>query len=104
MCILLLVFTASVSAQATVVFDTGNELLSTCDDPKGRPYCLGTAAGFSDMLQTMGKTCADKTVTRGQAADVVIGFLRNHPELRNKTAASLARAALTEAFPCPNKN
>jgi hypothetical protein len=39
-----LVFAASVSAQATAVFDTGNGLLSMCDNPQERPYCLGTAA------------------------------------------------------------
>jgi hypothetical protein len=98
--VLPLLFVASVSAQAAVVFDTGNELLSMCDDSQGRPYCLGTAAGYSDMLQTIGETCADRNVTRGQAADVVIRFLRDHPEVRNKTASSLARAALKEAFPC----
>jgi hypothetical protein len=96
-----MVFAASVSAQASNVFDTGNELLSMCGSSQGRPYCLGTAAGYSDMLQTMGETCADKNVTRGQAADVVIRFLRDHPEVRNRSAPSLARSALKEAFPCP---
>jgi hypothetical protein len=52
------------------------------------------------MLQTIGETCADRNVTTGQAADVVIRFLRDHPGVRNNSAASLARVALKEAFPC----
>ena len=96
-----LVFATSVSAKATVVFDNGNELLSVCG--KDRSYCLGVTSGYSDMLQSLGETCADKLVTRGQAADIVVRFLRDHPKNRHLTAASLARAALTDAFPCPNK-
>jgi hypothetical protein len=96
----LLFFAASITAHAAIVFDTGNELFSACSSPEQRAYCLGTTTGYSDMLQAMGETCLDKSVTRGQAADIVMRFLRDHPEARHKTAASLARAALRDAFPC----
>jgi hypothetical protein len=96
-------FAASVDAQAAVVFDTGNELLSMCNDPTDKRICLGTVSGYYDMLQWMDRTCADRTVTMGQAADVVIKFLRDHPASRHLSAASLASAALMQAFPCPKK-
>jgi hypothetical protein len=100
-----LVFAHSVSAQATIYFQTGNELFALCNDrdPQQKAFCMGTASGYSDMLQAMRETCADKNVSQGQVSDIVVKFLRIHPELRNLGAASLARAALKEAFPCPQK-
>jgi Rap1a immunity proteins len=103
-----LVFAASVSAQAewqrsearVVFFDSGNNLVQECS-PKPSDYCAGAVSGYSDMLQTMGETCVDANVTKGQVADVVVKFLGDHPEFRNLAAASLAHAALSKAFPCP---
>ena len=90
---------ASVGARAAVVFDTGNGLLSVCD--KDYSYCLGASAGYYDMLQSMGETCAGIPVTNRQAADIVVKFLRDHPADRHLSAVSLARVALMDAFPCP---
>ena len=101
--VFLFLFAASVGARASVVFDTGNELLSMCDDPRERPICLGTVSGYYDMLQWMERTCAEVTVAKGQAADVVIKFLRDHPANRHMFAASLASVALMQAFPCSKK-
>jgi hypothetical protein len=95
----------SLSAHAGVSFQTGNELYALCNDriPQQKAFCVGTVSGYSDMLNLTGETCADKQVTQGQVSDVVVKFLGLHPELRHLSAASLARVALREAFPCKNK-
>ena len=49
--VFLFMFAASVSAQAGNVFDTGNELLSTCDNSARHIVCVATVSGFSDMLE-----------------------------------------------------
>jgi hypothetical protein len=89
--------------QAGNIFDTGNEFLSMCDPiAKIVSYCGGATTGYFDMLQTMGETCATGSYqTREQIADVVLKYLRDHPEARNRSAASQARAALIQAYPCP---
>jgi hypothetical protein len=94
----------SATCQAGIIFDTGNEFLSMCGDSGLRivSYCGGATTGYFDMLQTMGETCAAGSyLTREQIADVVLKYLRDHPEARNRSAASQARAALIQAFPCP---
>lgn len=101
--ILLALFAStSVRAAANMAFDTGNEFLSLCDDKNGgRPYCLGSAVGYADMLMWMGQICAPgRSFPKGQVIDVVIKYVRDHPGLRSKAAAELAHAALLEAFPC----
>jgi hypothetical protein len=44
--------------------------------------------------------CLPEGVKPLQVADVVILWLRNHPENRHMSASSLAAAALKEKFPC----
>ena len=50
-------FAVSVSAQADVVFLSGNALLQQCE-PKPNSLCVGAAAGYSDMLSLNGQICA----------------------------------------------
>ena len=95
------VFTASVSAQAEGVFLSGNALLQECE-PKPNPLCQGIVAGYSDMLSLNGQICKPLSVTVGQVSDVVVKFLREHPANRHYSAASIARFALKNAFPCPH--
>jgi hypothetical protein len=39
-------------------------------------------------------------VTYEQAADIVTAFLRDHPEVRHRSAVSLVMKAISEKFPC----
>jgi hypothetical protein len=92
----------SATCQAAIIFDTGNEFLSMCDPMANIvSYCGGVATGYFDMLQTTGETCAARLTTREQVVDILIKFLRDHPEARHRSVASQARAALIQAFPCP---
>jgi hypothetical protein len=90
------------SAKADFAFATGNALLQQCEsrlsDDVG--YCVGAISAYSDMLGTMNEICSGKNVNARQVVDVVLKFHREHPADRDKSAASLARAALVQAFPC----
>jgi hypothetical protein len=44
--------------------------------------------------------CLPDNAELGQAVDVTVNYLRNHPEKRQVSAASMAFVALTKAFPC----
>lgn len=47
-----------------------------------------------------GNVCTPDGVTIGQSRDIVCKHLREHPETRQNTKASLVRDALEAAFPC----
>jgi hypothetical protein len=55
-----------------------------------------------DAFSWDGKLCVprDKGVSQQQVRDIVVGYLRDHPELRLYSASSIASRALQEAFPC----
>lgn len=87
-------------------FETGNTLYSKCTDPAWTLACTAFIAGVMDTLTleaSVGKqiVCADNTVTEGQAKDVVVNYLRDHPESRNLTGALIATVAMKQAWPCP---
>ncbi len=49
------------------------------------------------------RSCIPENVTNGQVSDVVIKYLRDHPEERHILAAILVVKAMAEAFPCKSK-
>ena len=89
-------------ADNSFAFDTGKSLLGSCDgaDLTKQALCLGKISGYADMLQALKMICLDNNVNRRQTVVVVLKFLSDHPEDIDKTAPSLALAALTKAFPC----
>jgi hypothetical protein len=85
----------------TAVLDTGNRLLDMCEDRGSwKIFCFGIIDGYTDMLSISGQICPANGVDVKQTRDIVIRHLRDHPEIRDKASASLARIALTRAFPC----
>ena len=44
--------------------------------------------------------CIPQRATSGQLADVLINYLRGHPETRHKEIGTLAMYAFKKAFPC----
>jgi hypothetical protein len=59
------------------------------------------------MLSAFGEVCPDNgndqaaaKITEEQLLDIILKFIREHPEVRHTAAAPLARIALTAAFPC----
>ena len=86
----------STSAQAQhVSTTTGNTLLEACEskDEFQQAFCLGYIAGASDVDGMDGATfperrrsCVAESVTNGQVRDVVVKYLREHPEERHVLA------------------
>lgn len=46
--------------------------------------------------------CLPTNIKNGQAARIVVKYLRAHPEQLHRSGAILAVTAFAEAFPCPN--
>jgi hypothetical protein len=101
-------------AGAAMIFISGDELLAKCtagvSKSADRAGCVGYIMGIADAMagaqdggQSLGgwRACLSAGVTRGQAKDIAVEFLRIHPEKRRFVAGSVVAQALAEAFPCP---
>jgi hypothetical protein len=87
------------------IFD-GNELLQQCQHNGmwGDGFCTEIAWGMAAALQAPDThmACMAPNVKSGQLRDVVVKYLRDHPEKRHLGAANLVSLALQGAFPCNN--
>jgi len=91
-------------------FVNGDMSLDWCgsernEDGPSHPMGLGCVAGISDSLNVNRvendfTSCTSADVTTGQAADVVLKYLSEHPETRRLPAAVLVTSAVSETF-CP---
>jgi hypothetical protein len=102
---------ASGFSQEVTGFDSGNTLLEECTRGGGgvpSPYCSGYIHGASDAAQSTvralgkknGPFCLPRDASGSQIVDVVIKYLRDHPEERHYFAADEVTLALVAAFPC----
>ena len=92
-----------VSTPAAAYFDTGNEVYETCiapDKSSKRLICLATASAYLDMMRSLGYACTDDKLSRRQVADVLVKFLKENPESRQKPGPSLAVEAFSKGFGC----
>jgi hypothetical protein len=97
-----LVFSESRPA-LTGYFLSGNQLYDLCNSDEGSPqvgHCLAYVQGIVDAFELTKFACVPDNITVGQAVDVVMKYLRSHPESRHYVSASEARLALRQAFPC----
>ena len=90
---------APTSAFAAYFFDTGNDLYGKCLSSEST-LCLGSASAYFEMMQELGYSCPGSGRTRGKVADVLTKFLKENPELRHQSAASLAVQAFIKGFGC----
>ncbi len=89
-------------------FETGYSLMTSCNSPQQRAYCVGFIIGVIDAHNSLAGTRADKSLriclTQGllksQAAAAAVKYLTEHEDLMNSDAASAAFEALSKAFPC----
>jgi len=84
-------------------FQNGNSLFEKCSATANHfdsTYCLGYVAGMTDAYAYAKSVCPPNGFTLGQSVDVVVKYLRDHPEDRHYTAASEVALALEHAFPC----
>jgi hypothetical protein len=91
-----------------VVVLSGNALLEICKTQSG--MCGGYVAGIADAMDDAQasngsvqgwRACFPNGVSFTQEMDLAKRYLKNHPETRHLSAATLVARALAEAFPCP---
>ena len=103
------------------VLETGNDLLPMCNaainyvynneasgDVSKMGYCLGMLQGVLNLnslyrIEFGNKALfclPSKAITGGQAARMVVKYLKEHPERLHEKYIILVGAALREAFPC----
>lgn len=90
-------------ANAVAAYQNGNTLWEQCSGEsyasKGR--CSGYIIGVVDALAGFDQDSADcvpRSATVGQITDVVSKYLKEHPEDRHLSAASLVKYAVEQAF------
>ena len=90
-------------------FMDGNALLDACNDPADAARCKGYMMGVADtgsIAQSLGgaingwRVCVPRRVSSSQVTEIVVTYLRAHPELRHRAAASLVMLCLSKAFRC----
>ena len=95
-------------------FVSGMDLLQSCVPARADPvyrlkvaecrgYVLGVADTFDCTNGLMGFNWQSNNMRANQRelVDLVIGWLRNHPDTLHYEADGLVAAALSEKFPCP---
>jgi hypothetical protein len=89
------------TSSAFAYFDTGNAIYDSCSRSGAELYCLGAASAYYDMMRELGYSCPNiDGLTKRQLSDVLTKFLKESPELRHQSAASLAIRAFTKGFGC----
>jgi len=88
--------------RTSAAFLRGNQLYDTCTSQEivKRLQCREYIAGMADAFNWDKFVCAPDQASENQVRDVVVNYLRDHAEVRHYSAASIARNALQEAFPC----
>ena len=84
---------------------TGNQLLEWCESQAHfqQAFCLGYITGVTDIDSMDGsvfperrRSCVPENVSNGQVSDVVIKYLKDHPEERHLLAAILIVKAMAQ--------
>jgi hypothetical protein len=95
------------SASSASANDTGNDLYGWCQerpDSFRRGMCYGLITAYYEaVLTTYDCPTAEAPVTREQVVDVVMKFLREHPEERHIAAQWIANVALFQGFRCKKR-
>jgi hypothetical protein len=106
---LLLLFLNTFVYSQRVSTTSGNALLESCESKEEfqQAFCSGYVQGATDLDGMEGaafperrRSCVGENVTNGQIEDVVVKYLRDHPEERHVLAAILVVKAAAKAFPC----
>jgi hypothetical protein len=100
----LIALLATSTAQAQRVSNVkGTTLLKACTGANATA-CDAYVDGFSDAIVAGGKdhalACIPKSSTGTELRDVLVKFLKDHPEDQNLKATTLATRAFAKAYPC----
>jgi hypothetical protein len=103
----------------TWVFENGNDLFQRCNSSlvSDQTFCMGYIVGAADLvgleqvsngpdntiLWKFRSVCAPQGVTVQQIKDVVLKYMRDNPERRADSGASLVVQAISQAWVCPKQ-
>ncbi len=93
---------------------TGQDFLELCSGGESwtEGYCTGYVTGAGELIDGLllekdlkpaldGKAfCLPEDLRKGEVRNLVLDYLRAHPEVRDKQMTSITWAALIETFPC----
>jgi hypothetical protein len=111
-CVVLALASTVSPMPARAGFKTGNDLLRECEAGEGRGSsmlmwgtCAGYVIGAADAIGFWtavenGESCIPASSQAGQLKDIVVKYLRDHPETRHFEAYALVYVALGQAFNC----
>jgi hypothetical protein len=96
---------AGYQGRHVAAFEDGERLFGQCTDAVSEGACLNYIAGIADAMTNRNpiyraKACVPDNVQIYQLRDVVVGFLRDHPEIRQQVGAQLVASAFQQSFPC----
>jgi hypothetical protein len=102
--LVLAIVMAACAAQAQRVSNVkGATLLQNCTGPSTLA-CDAYVDGFGDAIEAEGKAsavaCIPPSVTGTELRDVLVKFLKDHPEHQHEKASKLAKQAFGKAYPC----
>jgi hypothetical protein len=102
LCAAVLSYAGAAAAQRFSPVD-GNKLLGFCTS-KSPVGCDAYISGVADAIAAGGPgkapACIPDGVTGVQLRDVMVKYLKAHPESRQQKAGTLTVRALGQAFPC----
>ena len=82
---------------------TGVTIMKACTGPT-HDQCDAYVDGFGDAITAGGKdhalACIPKASTGTELRDVLVKFLKDHPEDQHFKAGTLATRAFAKAYPC----
>jgi Rap1a immunity proteins len=93
-------------AQAATAFRGGADLYTSCTTSRGADFCDAYIMGAVDAMFALknasgaGNVCITDGVRLRQVRDIVVQYMKDHPETRRYTAASIVVVAVRKAFPC----
>lgn len=101
--LLLLCLCASpATAKSKWLYLEGNLVLERCEgaDAYDIGFCRGAALAFSDAMEHQGTVCQPEGTDGQQVIDVLVNYLKAHPESRHRAAYELAEQAFPQVWPC----
>jgi hypothetical protein len=108
--VLSLLLELGISQSPAHAFD-GNQVLQLCENTGGynEGFCLGYLLGLVDSLingaaPIMCRSESSDHITLEQNRDIILKYLRDHPENRHCGAIDITCAALRTLFRCSGKS
>jgi hypothetical protein len=103
-------FPSAAQENAAETFETGRTLLQKCNgDAASQTRCLSYIEGVADAMRLEqayrrtffgARVCINQNILGREIKDIVVRWLKDHPERQRYPASQLIAQAVFKAFPC----